>query len=139
MLCPIMCIHDSEPKDMAHIAAHAAMGSSVTNTAVERLVLYRCWIYAMGTSASDTVDVSAAMRSSAKNAMLHNCVPGIWVNISGSVTNTRVVPETSLSDKPKEVSAGKIIKPISIATSSVLMHTVTEVRVRLVSLGKYEA
>ena len=56
-------------------------------------------------------------------------------NTSGRVENTNDGPSSDSPVNPKEVTAGKIIIPIIIATVMSSNDTVTAVRERIVVLG----
>ena len=121
--------------DSEHIALNKRSGHRVIKHDLPRCNLKRSHKNAIVTSMIDTVEVNAAINSSAKKSIDHNCVPGRQANTSGSVWNTNVAPTSEWSVSPKLATAGNITKPISTATTRLIRATIMEVNVSLVLAG----
>ena len=124
------------PTESEHIGLSMSKGRVTVSTALTRDMPARFSINATETSASEMVDVNAATVSSRKNSDDHTRVPPIWANISGRVMNTRAEPARLLSCKPNVITAGKMMKPMNMATMRSSSETVTAVRVSFASDGK---
>ena len=112
---------DSEQREQ-----NTNIGNSTIKHAFLRLIFKEVQIKAIGTSATETVDVNAATTNNAKNNIAHSWGIGSCVKICGRVIHTRVVPSVPPS-MPNDLIAGKIIKPISTAIKNTNDDTVNDV------------
>ena len=87
------------------------------------------------TSANEIVEVRAATMSKRKKRDDQNLGNGMLAKTSGKVTNTNVAPSSDSPSNPNDITAGKIIIPINIATPKSRKETVPAVFMRFVFLG----
>ena len=83
MVCPAILNPDRLPNDSEHKVLNTNSGSSTVSVAHVRFILKRSCSMAMDTSAIDTVEVSAATRSSKKKSDDHRRGIGSCANTSG--------------------------------------------------------
>lgn len=122
--------------DNEHAELKTNNGRTAIRVAVRRRILQRSISNDMVTSLSDMVDVMAATVSARKKSADHNGGHQRRANTSGSVTNMRVTPCRLSPSSPNEVTAGKMISPIRMATPKSRRATVVAVLPRLVDAGK---
>lgn len=132
---PQMVKSERLPIDKAQRVLRTVRGRNTTITAFRRLMPKRSWSVAIGTSAIDTHEVSAATKRRTKKSVDHSCEKGRRAKISGRVTKTRVAPRSDSLSRPKLLIAGKMISPIMTATNKLISATITDVRINFVSRG----
>ena len=126
---------DRGPWEREHKELRATKGSITIQHAFFLPILNLSETNAIETSDSEIVEVTAATKSNKKKRDDQKRVKGMEANTSGSVTNTKVAPSKDSPLSPKDMTAGKIIIPINIATPRSSAETVAAVLTRLVFLG----
>lgn len=124
---PQMVKSDRLPIDKAQRVLRIVKGRNTTMTAFRRLMPKRSCSVAIGTSAIDTQDVSAATKRRTKNSVDHSCEKGRRAKISGRVTKTSVAPRRDSLSRPKLLIAGKMMSPIITATNKLINATIIDV------------
>ena len=135
-MCPKIVIPLKLPNESAHIEPKISAMPVLSHVAFLRLIFFSSVKKAIETSLIEIVEDSDAMNNRKKKSDDQMMLPGSWLKMLGSISNTNVGPCSG--DTPKVNTAGNIMTPARMATEVSSNAVVVALRTIRVLLLKYE-
>ena len=135
-MCPKIVIPLKLPNASAHIETKTSAIPVLSHVAFLRLIFFSSVKNAIETSLIEMVEDSDAINNRKKKSDDQIMLPGSWLKMLGSISNTNVGPCSG--DTPKVNTAGNIMTPARMATEVSSNAVVVALRTIRVLLLKYE-